>query len=188
MIVSAVGTALLVVGSFLTWATVSIDLGRFADALGVDVGTIRSLFTFPRGGGSVSGFAADGEFTLIAGILIAGCLLLARVRPGSGAPIGVAVAVLGLIGAGVAAYDRSEVVDAQARALGDLAGAVSGSGLDARALGGVVTITPGIGLWLGIVGGIAAVVGGALLIAGRRTAPGAATSALVPSAQDGGAG
>jgi hypothetical protein len=163
VIVGVVGAALLVIGSFLTWATVSIDLGRFASALGVDEATLGAAITGPTSK-SASGLSdgADGIFTLIAGLVVLGLVFLLRAKPASRKPIGMGIVLAGLIGAGVALYDISQVNDVRDSALGGLTAALAGTGIGSDLLDGVVNVSTGIGIWLCVLGGTIAIVAGVL--------------------------
>jgi hypothetical protein len=184
MIVGIVGAVLLVLGTFLTWATVSIDLGRFAAALGVDEATLSAAITGPTSR-SASGLSdgADGIFTLIAGLVVIGLAFLLRAKPAARKPIGLGIVLAGLVGAGVALYDISQVNDVRDSALGGLSAALAGTGIGADVLDGVVNVSTGIGIWLCVVGGVVAIVAGlmAALVGGSTVDVGAAatTSAFV---------
>jgi hypothetical protein len=173
MIVGIVGAVLLVLGSFLTWATVSIDLGKFAAALGVDEATLGAAITGPTSK-SASGLSdgADGIFTLIAGLVVVGLAFLLRAKPAARKPIGLGIVLAGLVGAGVALYDISQVNDVRDSALGGLNAALAGTGIGGDALDGVVNVSTGIGIWICVVGGIVAIVAGFLSAFGRGSEAG----------------
>jgi hypothetical protein len=184
MIVAVVGAALLVIGSFLTWATVSIDLGKFAAALGVDEATLGAAIAGPTEK-SASGLSdgADGIFTLIAGLIVIGLAFLLRAKPASRKPIGLGMALAGLIGAGVAFYDISQVNDVRDEALGGMAAALAGTGLGADVLDGVVNVSTGIGIWICVVGGVVAIVAGLMTaFAAGSTLPAMATDGMATGA------
>jgi hypothetical protein len=195
MIVGIVGAVLLVLGSFLTWATVSIDLAKFASALGVDEATLGAAITGPTSR-SASGLSdgADGIFTLIAGLVVIGLAFLLRAKPTARKPIGLGIVLAGLVGAGVALYDISQVNDVRDSALGGLTAALAGTGVGADVLDGVVNVSTGIGIWLCVAGGAVAIVAGLLaVLAGGSAAPmaeagGATTTSASVGSDDAGFG
>jgi len=160
-IVGFVGAVLLVIGSFLTWATVSIDVAKFASALGVDEATLGAAIAGPTEK-SATGLSdgADGIFTLIAGLVVIALAFLLRAKPASRKAIGLGIALAGLVGAGVALYDISQVNDVRDEALAGLTTALAGTGVGADVLDGVVNVSTGIGIWICMIGGVIAVVAG----------------------------
>ena len=70
MILGIVGGALLFIGSFLTWATVSIDVTKFAKRLGVDPALIQGAIGDTSQSFSGMHDGGDGIFTLIAGLVV----------------------------------------------------------------------------------------------------------------------
>jgi hypothetical protein len=163
MIVGIVGAVLLVIGSFLTWATVSIDVAKFASALGVDEATLGAAITGPTSK-AASGLSdgADGIFTLIAGLVVVALAFLLRAKPAARKPIGLGIVLAGLVGAGVALYDISQVNDVRDSALGGLNAALAGAGIGSDALDGVVNVSTGIGIWICVIGGVIAIVAGVM--------------------------
>ena len=183
-IVAIVGGIMLAIGSFLTWATVSVDttalLNKLADTLGVSADQLQGVPTdsFSQ---SVSGWdGSDGKITLVVAIIIIIAAILMFAMPRIRKAMGVIVILAGLVGGGVAVYDATRVKDVANDAESAAASAV-GSGLDQAGLSaddifdGVFDVTPGIGLWVCIAGGVVALVGGVLAL---RERPGASTAAM----------
>jgi hypothetical protein len=161
-ILAIVGGALLAIGSFLSWATVS-GAGTEVSATGMD--------------------GSDGVVTLVAGILALACGLLAM---RAGRRILAIIAILaGLAGAGLGIYDavtaKDSVLDAAAEQVASQVGATVD---EVRALlddaidAGQLSISISIGLYVVIGGGLLALVGGFLMLGstGARSAAPAAPS------------
>jgi hypothetical protein len=147
-IVALAGGALLVLGSFLTWASVSADLGT---VLG-DFGSFSESVSGTEGG--------DGWFTLIAG---AGAIALALYgRQGLTKALTIVMIVIGAIGAIVAILNVLDVSSAK----DELVAADP-------TLADLYDVSVGIGLWAALLGGFAVVVGGFLLRSAGASVPGA---------------
>ncbi|HVD70874.1 MAG TPA: Trp biosynthesis-associated membrane protein, partial [Actinomycetota bacterium] len=183
-IVAIVGGIMLAIGSFLTWATVSVDttelLNKLADTLGVSADQLQGVPTdsFSQ---SVSGWdGSDGKITLVVAIIIIIAAILMFAMPRIRKAMGVIVILAGLAGGGVAVYDATRVKDV-ANDAESAAASAAGSGLDQLGLSaddifdGVFDVTPGIGRWVCIAGGVIAMVGGVLAL---RERPGAAPAAM----------
>ena len=169
-ILAIAGGALLAVGSFLSWATVSGG-GTSVSAKGVD--------------------GSDGYITLVAGIIAlgAGAAMMKQTKR----VLAVLALLAGLIGGGVGLYDamtaKDSVLDAAAEqiapGLGASADQVRGL-LDDAIDSGELSISISFGLYLVIGGGLLALVGGALSMRGRAETA-AAPSGFVsgpPTAMD----
>ena len=174
MVLGIVGGAMLFIGSFLTWATASIDLAKFAQALGVD----QSLLGGAVGATtrSVSGMSADadGKFTLVAGIAVLIFAVVLFVKADLGKVMGGLMVLAGLIGGGVAIYDLSKLNDVRDEALGSVSSTLQGAGIDPGILEGVFKVSAGIGIYLCALGGILAVVAGIMALVSRKPEPAAA--------------
>ena len=114
-IVAIVGGVMLAIGSFLTWATVSVDttalINKLAETLGVSAEQLQGVSTdsFSQ---SVSGWdGSDGKITLVVGVIIIIAAIVMFAKPRLREAMGVVVIVAGLVGGGVAAYDASRVKD-----------------------------------------------------------------------------
>jgi len=173
-ILAIVGGALLAIGSFLTWATVS-GAGTEVSAKGVD--------------------GSDGYYTLVAGLVALACGLVSM-KAGRRALAVVAI-VAGLLGAGVGLYDaltaKDRVLDSAAEQAATQLGATPEevrTFLDEAIDAGQLSISITIGLYVVIGGGVIAIVGGVMQMGGKGATasapsmPGgfAATSAAPPAA------
>ena len=179
-IVGIVGGALLVIGSFLTWATASVNLDALAQALGVEPGLLQGVPTGSQSfsvGGLDSG--ADGTFTLIAGIVAVVVAIVLIVKADLRKPMGAVLVLAGLIGGGVALYDLSKVNDVKQEAIDAAGGGLAASGIDTGVLDEVFDVSAGIGIWVCIAGGIVAIIGGAMAVA-ARSAPAMAGGPATP--------
>jgi hypothetical protein len=147
-ILAIVGGALLAIGSFLSWATVS-GAGTEVSASGMD--------------------GSDGVVTLVAGILALVCGLLAM-RAGRRI-LAIVTILAGLAGAGLGIYDavtaKDSVLDAAAEQVATQVGATVE---EVRALlddaidAGQLSISISVGLYIVIGGGLLALVGGFLML------------------------
>jgi hypothetical protein len=179
--VGAVGGALLVVGSLLTWASFVVDGDALAGLLGVNASLVEGLVP----GGSdrtLSGLTApaDGAWTLGAGVIVVAAALLVMVRPHLSVVAGPAMIVAGAVAIGWTVYDVAQIRDLRGDAAGIFASSLQGAGVDVGSGDGLVEVSVGIGLWLALAGGVVAVMAGALVLGrlGRGTeAAGSSTSA-----------
>ena len=156
-ILGIIGGAALVIGSFLTWVTVSLDMRSLAQILGVDPSALQSATgstTF-----SAAGTHGDGKITLVVGLIaVVGAIL---VLVGAARKAGYAVvAVAGVIGAGFAS-SRSASKSSQINdALSNAGPALAAAGISADTLKSVFNVSWGIGLWICLAGGVVALIGG----------------------------
>ena len=197
-IVAIVGGIMLAIGSFLTWATVSVDttalINKLAETLGLPPEQLQGL-PADSFSSSVSGWdGSDGKITLVVGVIIIVAAIVIFARPRLRVAMGAVVIVAGLVGGGVAAYDASRVKDvandAEAAAVAAAGSELEGSGLSVGDIfEGAFDVTAGVGLWVCIAGGVIALVGGVLALRERRdvspAAMGAATSTTAAPAAAG---
>jgi hypothetical protein len=172
-IVTVLGGALLVVGSFLTWAELS-GSGINVTAQGTDT---EGWWTF-----------AAGALVFLAGILL--FVVDGEVAAGRGRRIVAALAIVaglagGVLGVYKALTAEDEFLDAAAEELAPQAGgspeqvrALLDQAIDADQLG----VSLGIGLYLVMIGGVVGLVGGALGLRRRAAVPAAAMEAPTPAA------
>lgn len=163
-IVGIVGGLMLALGSFLTWATVSVEVDMIAGALRIDPAQIPAGV---RAGStaSVTGWRlTDGKWTFAAGIVVL-VVAVAFTSSRNTRVLGALMIVGGAVGGGIAIYDatiqKNQAIDSVARAF-------AGFGLPGR-VADFFAVTLGIGIWLAIAGGLVAVVGGVMaMTAGAR--------------------
>jgi hypothetical protein len=176
-IVGAVGGVLLVIGSFLTWARGSVDIGALARLLAarlkVDPATLLARMPTGNLSRSASGFDLDGEWALGAGIVIVALAVIVIARADFGKIGGGLMIVGGLVGGGVALYDVSRLNEAKDQALAGAGPALAAAGIDAGAVGGIIKLSAGIGIFVCVAGGIVALIGGVMLAAQRPAPTGA---------------
>jgi hypothetical protein len=151
-ILAIVGGALLAVGSFLSWASVSGG-GTSVSAKGID--------------------GSDGYITLIAGLVAlgAGAAMMRQTRRA----LAVLVLLAGLVGGAVGLYDaltaKDSVLDSAAEELAPTLGASVDQVralLDQAIDSGELSISISIGLYIVIAGGLVALVGGVMSMRGGR--------------------
>ena len=165
-ILAIVGGALLTIGSFLAWASVSGG-GSSVSAKGTD--------------------GSDGYITLVAGVILIACgVLLLRVGK---RVIAVLAIVAALMGGGVGLYDaltaNDRVLDDAAEELASRFGATI---TEVRALldqaidAGQIDISLNLGLYMVIVGGALGLVGGILGLRGAAEPMPASAAEPMPTA------
>jgi hypothetical protein len=178
MILGIVGGALLLIGSFLTWASVSIDVTKFAEALGVDPTLLQGSIGSTSQSFSGMNDKGDGIFTLIAGLVVIVLAVVLLIKADLGKVMGALMIGAGAIGAGVALYDLSRVNNVKDDALNGAAGALQGAGIDPAVLDGVIKVSAGIGIWVCALGGLIAVLAGIMALMSKRSAAPAMTSPM----------
>ena len=160
MIIGIVGGAALAIGSFLNWATVSVNFDKIATALGLDPAQIPAGVR-AQGSVSVTGWkSGDGKWTLVAGVVVvvaAALLAMASSRQ----VVGVVMLVGGAVGGGLALYDATIQKN---NAIDNAASQFSNIGLPGT-IRDYFSVSIGIGLWLCIAGGAAAIVAGIMAMA-----------------------
>jgi hypothetical protein len=182
-VVGGIGALLLIAGSFMTWATVSISIDKVAQLIGVDPGQIPTA-GLPTSA-SVAGTNGDGRYTIILGVIaLVGAILVAAVatarKPGSGLLlVGGALSVL------ICVYEittkDAQITDALQRFGGDLEKA----GTSVDAFKQIFDVGWGVGLWACIVGGVVAAIGGVLGLLSRSVTSPAVPEVGVSASWDG---
>jgi hypothetical protein len=179
MILGIVGGALLFIGSFMTWATASIDVPKFAAVLGVDPALFQGALgetSFSTSGTSGN----DGIITLIAGLVVIVLAVVLYLKVDMGKVLGGLILAAGVIGAGVPLYDILTLSSKKEDALGDASGALQGAGIDPGVLNDVVKVSAGIGIWICILGGLIAIVAGIMALMRKAAAPAMTSSVGSP--------
>src|SRR5207342_2992745 len=106
MVIGIVGGVALAIGSFLNWATVSVNFDKIATALGLDPAQIPAGVR-AQGSVSVTGWkSGDGKWTLVAGVVVAVAAALLTMAS-SRQVVGVVMLVGGAVGGGLALYDAT---------------------------------------------------------------------------------
>jgi hypothetical protein len=166
MILGIVGGVLLGIGSFLNWATVSVNF----DAITAAIGVVPPAEVRAQGTASVTGWdVGQGKWTFVTGVVvvIASALL---VFPSSAQAVAFVVIFGGAVGGSMALYEATVGKDQR---LDDLAG------IFALTLPGSLrqyfSVSIGVGLWLCIAGGVVAVVAGIIAMVRRPPSVSATT-------------
>jgi hypothetical protein len=165
-IVGLIGGALLIVGSFLTWVTVSFNLDAFAkvlsDATGLKLSASDLSSQGLDGSYGASGFKNDGKLTLAAGIVVVVCAILLIAVANARKAATILMIVAGGLGGLVAVYNfltKNSQID---KALASVGSQLRSSGISVDAFRSVLNVNWGIGIYVCILGGIVAVVGGVM--------------------------
>jgi hypothetical protein len=170
MIVGIIGGALLTIGSFLTWASVSVDtdalVNKLAEALNVDPAVLQGSVPTTGFSQSVSGMqdGADGIFTLVAGILVLIFAGILFVKFDLRKVMGGLMVAAGLVGGGVALWDISQLNDAKDAALAEASTALQALGVDGGTLSDVIEVSAGIGIYACALGGVVAIIAGIMAL------------------------
>ena len=163
MILGILGGIALAIGSFLTWATVSVNFDKIATALGIDPNQIPATVR-SQGSVSVVGWDIDeGKWTVVAGIIVVVASVLLMLAS-SRQVVGIVILVGGAVGGGLALYDatvkKNDVID-------NAASAFASAGLPGE-IRDYFSFSLGIGIWLCIAGGVVALVAGIMAIVSRQ--------------------
>jgi hypothetical protein len=176
-IVGLIGGALLIVGSFLTWVTLSFNLDAFAkvlsDAAGVQISASDLASQGLGGSTSSSGIKNDGKLTLVAGVIVVVCAILLIAVANARKAAAIVMIIAGALGGLVAGYNlltKNSQID---KALADAGAQLQGLGISVDVFRPVLNVQWGIGIYLCLVGGIVAVVGGVMA---RRSPAGVGTA------------
>ena len=173
MIIGIVGGVALAIGSFLDWATVSVNFDKIATALGIDPAQIPAGVR-AQGTVSVTGWkSGDGKWTLVAGVVVAVAAALLTMAS-SRQVVGIVMLVGGVVGGGLALYDATIQKN---NAIDNAAAQFSNIGLPGT-IRDYFSVSLGIGIWLCIAGGVVAIVAGIMAMTSR--APSVSTAAGVP--------
>jgi hypothetical protein len=156
------GGAVVAIGSFLTWFTLSVPGGGSDSGSGTDAG--------------------DGWITLVAGVLlvIAGLVILAGRSPGAVRAMAILAIVGGVVAAGDGLLNLATARDQLAESVAEATGATKDQArqqVDLALDSGQADLSAGVGLWMVIGGGIIGFVGGILGLTAARRAPTGATAA-----------
>jgi hypothetical protein len=162
-ILGIVGGIALAIGSFLNWATVSVDFDRIATAIGIDPADIPPDVR-AQGTVSVTGWkGGDGKWTLVAGVVVIVAAVLLSMAS-SRRVVGVVMLVGGVVGGGLALYDatiqKNDAID-------NAASTFAGIGLPGE-LRDYFSISLGIGIYLCIAGGVVAIIAGIMAMMSRQ--------------------
>jgi hypothetical protein len=163
MILGIVGGIALAIGSFLNWATVSVDFDKIATAIGIDPADVPADVR-AQGTVSVTGWkGGDGKWTLVAGVVVVVAAVLLSMAS-SRRVVGIVMLVGGVVGGGLALYDatiqKNDAID-------NAASTFAGIGLPGE-LRDYFSISLGIGLYLCIAGGVVAIVAGIMAMMSQQ--------------------
>jgi hypothetical protein len=163
MIMGIVGGIALAIGSFLNWATVSVDFDKIATAIGIDPADVPADVR-AQGTVSVTGWkGGDGKWTLVAGVVVVVAAVLLSMAS-SRRVVGIVMLVGGVVGGGLALYDatiqKNDAID-------NAASTFAGIGLPGE-LRDYFSISLGIGIYLCILGGVIAIIAGIMAMMSQQ--------------------
>jgi hypothetical protein len=171
-VLGAIGGVLLLVGAFLTWVTVSVDLAKLGTAFGVDLSSVSVPTVFHAAG--TKGW--EGKLAVVAGVIAIVGVVLGLKAVKKSAPL---LLVGGAIGAFAAIYAASFE---KTSAINDVNAEFARSGFPGK-VSDFLSITLGIGLWICLIAGILCIVGGIMAFMAKAPVSVAAAS---PSMMTGG--
>jgi hypothetical protein len=183
-IVGLIGGVILVIGSFLSWVTISFDVDTLAtkvsDALGVPVSGSELADAGLRTQ-KFGGFDVDGKITLFFGVLavIGAAILLARK---SNVAAGILMLVGGLGGAGVATYDLVSKENQIDTFVSDIGPALSQLGITGDTFKPLFSVSWGIGIYACVLGGVVALIAGIMAFTSKTAEPAMPATAGEPAA------
>jgi hypothetical protein len=166
-VLAIIGGVGLAIAAFLTWATVSLNVAKFAAALGVDVGALGAAI--PGASQSVSGTDGwEGKVAIVAGIvaIVVAVIAMREARKG----LGVLLIVAGIVGGGVALYDIVTVNDQKESAIDDMAPQLQAVGIQPSQLSDAIDISLGAGIWICMIAGVIVIAGGVMVRSGEGAA------------------
>jgi hypothetical protein len=166
-ILAIIGGVGLAIAAFLTWATVSLNVAKFAAALGLDVGALGAAI--PDASQTVSGTDGwEGKVAIVAGIvaIVVAVIAMREARKG----LGVLLMVAGIVGGGVALYDIVTVNDQKESAIDDMAPQLQAVGIQPSQLSDAIDISLGAGIWICMIAGVVVIAGGVMVRSGEGAA------------------
>jgi hypothetical protein len=183
VILGAIGGLALIIGAFLNWATVSLDLAKFAQVLHVPEAQLEAAVG-SQASVTIAGIKANaGKVVLGAGVLVLLGVVLAVMLESSKKAGYAIVTVFGFIGAGFGLYQIASKTSQINSALADTAPELQKLGISADVFKSLFSVSWGIGLWVCIAGGLLALLGGLIGLL-SKSAPATGT---VPATGVGGA-
>jgi hypothetical protein len=181
-ILGIVGGALLLVGSFLTWVTLTLDMAAFAGLLGVDPGQLSAAGV--TNSATNTGLKSNaGKITLVAGIIVLVLAVLLAMGKRASKSAGTGMLVAGAIGSAAVLLNlatKDSQIDTE---LDSIAPQLTALGITKDAIKNVFELKWGIGIYICLVGGILAIVAG---IMAMRSPTDTAPMAMTTSAPAGG--
>src|SRR3989442_236723 len=186
VVAGGIGGIVLLVGSFLTWATVSLNVAKFAQLLHVPEASIAAAGA--SASVNVAGTKADGKYTLVLGIVVIVGAIIAFTQAGGRKIGGIIMAAGGLIGALIPVIEILTKNSQINSAISDSSAALSQVGISSDVFKSLFTISWGIGLWGCLLGGIVALVAGVmtLMAAGGATSVATDMGGMPPATPMGG--
>ena len=179
-ILGIIGGAMLIVGSFMTWVSVKLDVNAFAELLGVDPSLLTGAGV-PTSDSSAGTKTSDGKITLVMGIIVVIFAVMLAVRKRASKGGGIAM----IIGGGIAAAavllnlsTKDAQIDSELEKLGpDL----TALGITTEQLKSIFDLEWGIGIYICLVGGVVAVIAGIMALRSSSAAPAMPATSGVPA-------
>ena len=165
-IATAVGGALLAVGSVLTWATASVDANKIAQAVGIPPSAIPPGVLENTSKSFAGTSFSEGKVALACGILVLLAGIGLAISLGSRRLLAIIALVGGAVGGLFALYDATI---ARNNAVNDIERQFSATGLPGNAHD-FFSVSLGIGIWLCLLGAIVAVVAAAMALMNKDDA------------------
>lgn len=176
-----VGGALLLVGSFLTWVTLTLNVTAFAALLHVDPAQLTGAGVTQTT--SNTGLKTNaGKITLVAGIVVLVFAVLLAMGRRASRSAGIAMLVGGAIGSASVLLNLATKDSQINTELDSIAPQLTALGITKDAIKNVFELKWGIGIYICLIGGILAIVAG---IMAMRSSTEAAPMAVTTGAPGG---
>jgi hypothetical protein len=177
-IMGIVGGALLLLGSFLTWVTLTLDLNAFAGLLHVEPAQLTAVGVTTTT--SNAGLKANaGKITLVTGIIVLVAAVMLAMGKRASKSAGTSMLIAGAIGSAAVLLNlatKDSQIDTE---LDSIAPQLTALGITKDAIKNVFEVKWGIGIYLCLIGGVLAIIAG---IMAMRSSSDAAPVALTTSA------
>lgn len=181
-VLGIIGGALLLVGSFLTWVTLTLNVTAFAALLHVDPAQLTGAGVTETT--SNTGLKTNaGKITLVAGIVVLVFAVLLAMGKRASRSAGIAMLVGGAIGSASVLLNLATKDSQINTELDSIAPQLTALGITKDAIKNVFELKWGIGIYLCLIGGVLAIIAG---IMAMRSSSEAAPMAVTTAAPAGG--
>jgi hypothetical protein len=158
-ILGIIGGALLLIGSFLTWVTLTLDVNAFATLLGVEPSQLTAAGVTTTT--SNTGLKTNaGKITLVAGIIVLVLAVLVAMGKRATKSAGIGMLVAGAIGTAAVLLNLATKDSQINTELDSIAPQLTALGITKEALKNVFELKWAIGIYICLIGGVLAIIAG----------------------------
>jgi hypothetical protein len=180
-ILGFIGGALLLIGSFLTWVTLTLDVNAFATLLGVEPSQLTAAGVTETT--SNTGLKTNaGKITLLAGIIVLVLAVLVAMGKRATKSAGIGMLVAGVIGTGAVLLNLATKDSQINTELDSIAPQLTALGITKEALKNVFELKWAIGIYICLIGGVLAIVAGIMAMRSPTEAAPVAVTTSAPAA------